>query len=173
MKIKIEAKILGKRIPHPFGTVVPKFEGLMSDGIDPMGNNHRLSFENIKGEAVFERDGNVSLFFGEKGDLTRCEIHLVPAEEDKYDLFFSCFSHGIRFSSFFSEKKKCQFSLTRYSFFDAEVHTGIFEALKIKNGITKDGGKLSIRFNTFFGGILTNASVVEVSIIPSGNFLLS
>ncbi|MBE6648642.1 MAG: hypothetical protein E7614_03880 [Ruminococcaceae bacterium] len=173
MKIDIKAKITGKRIPHPFGEVVPRGEDSMLGGFDPFPKNDKISFNNIKGEAIFERDGSVSLFFGEGNSPFRFEIHVTPEEQSKSSVFFSYFGLGIRFSSFFSEKKECQFSLTKYSFFDAEVHTGIIQALKIKNGLTKNGGKLTLRFNTFFGGVLTNASIFELSIIPSGRFLLS
>ncbi len=174
MKIEIEAKITGKRIPHPFGEVVPAGEEGMFLDVDPFGKKQKIEFANIKGEANFESDGSVWLSFGDVNMPYRFEIHVTPETSlEKSNVFFSYFAPGMRFNSFFSEKKECQFSLTRYSLYDAEVHTGIFEALKIKNGLTKDGGKLTLRFNTFFGGVLTNASRFELDITPVGKFLLS
>ena len=174
MKIEVDVKISGKGFNHPFGSIVPVLDesAWMEDGAK--AQSRRAFFEVFKGEADFKDDGSVDLLIEDENRFFRYELHVEPSSErGKENVSFSFFAPSVRLISAFAENEKCQFSLTKHSPFELAVHTGMLETLKIKNELTKNGGKLRIKFNTIFQGFITNNSMVKFEIIPKGKFLLS
>ncbi len=149
MKICVKIKITVKRMASPVlsSSGTGEIEKNVYDDIwgflTPLRENLTMNAESMVDGDVFDININGS---GEASEV--CITY-----------------HGVQshFNGFFSKGKECQFTVITSN---GRGYTGIFQTIDVNNAMTKDGGRVSIRFKTVLSGVVTSINEMFIDVTP-------
>lgn len=150
MKVLVENKITVKRK----GT--PVFESRNSN---LTGENVR---ENILGVLNINR-GEIYIKMSLSDEEEVVDFFITKTSDGKNEVSITYHGQNFHFNGFFAEEKDCQFSSVSS---EGMGYMGLFKTVKVKNNITKDGGRLVIKFKTIYSGVVTALCELTLDVLP-------